>query len=115
MLKYSSISLKIFAAVITICFWSITMTLIGFFARKKAAKNSNGSIDCDEEGIKFDSASHKSTTPWSRIQCVRAFEYSLAVIPKADSKAQAVIVPVENLENIAACIKQYDAGVEIIR
>ena len=113
--KYDSILLRIFAAVVALCFMVITLTLIGFFARKKTAKGSDGTIDCDEEGITFNSSSGESKTKWSSIRCIRVFRYAMVLIPKERGKTPAVIVPVENLENIESCLKRYNADIEIIR
>ena len=110
-----SISLIIFAVIVAICFLYITLILIGFAKRKKEAKNSHGEIDCDAEGITFTSSSRTNQVPWSNIQCIRVFEYSMMIIPKKQDISQAMLIAVENLENLENCMKEFDVDIEIIR
>lgn len=115
MITDKSISLWIFAAIVFFCFFYVTLLLLGYFARKRTVKKSDGSIDCDEKGINYRSSTRECTTEWSSIQCIRVFDYTLVVIPKTSDISKSMLIPVENLQGIEECMKEYDVDIEIIR
>ena len=72
------------------------------------------SIECDADGLTQVVPSGTKTVFWNSIQGVRLFKYTMAFVPK-EKGVPFMMLPIENLENITAFLKENEIDLPIIR